>query len=252
MQTLNELVNFLDNYLDIKNVKDASFNGLQVQGRKNIKKIMFAVTAGMETFKKAVDIQADMIVVHHGLFWKGVNPNLTSYNFDRVDFLIKNNISLYASHLPLDKHPEVGNNVQLLKLLGFNIDKPFAFYDGQNISFTGKADEPKTIQKIREILEEELGATCKVLPFGKKEIKTMAVCSGGGGYPQLTEAINADVDFYLTGDSTEFYHVVKDAKFNVICAGHHATETVGVKALADLIKDKFDIATEFMDIPTGL
>ena len=252
MQTLNEITNFLDNYLDIKSIKDQSFNGLQVQGKSDVKKIVFAVTAGMETFEKAKQANADMIVVHHGLFWDGVNPNLTGYNFERIKFLIKNEMSLYGCHLPLDKHSEVGNNAQLLKLLGFKIDKPFGYYAGQHISFAGKTENPKTINEIQKILEKELGAKCKVLAFGKEIIKTMAVCSGGGGISQLTEAIGAGVDFYLTGDSTEFHHIVRDAKFNVICAGHHATETVGVKALSRVVKDKFNIEVEFIDIPTGL
>ncbi len=252
MANLNEITDFLDNYLDIKSVKDQSFNGLQVQGKQDVKKIVFAVTAGMETFKKAAQANADMIVVHHGLFWDGVNPNLTGYNFERVQFLIKNEIALYGCHLPLDKHPEVGNNAQLLKLLGFDVDQPFGYYAGQYISFTGKTDKPKTIIEIQEILEKQLGAKCKVLLFGKKEIKTMAVCSGGGGQAQLAEAINLGVDFYLTGDSTEFYHNVCDAKFNVICAGHHATEIVGVKALAPILKNKFNVEVEFINIPTGL
>ena len=251
MANLNEVAKFLDNYLDIKSVKDQSFNGLQVEGKQDIKKIVFAVTAGMETFKKSAQANADMIFVHHGLFWHGVNPNLTGYNFDRVKFLIKSEISLYASHLPLDKHPEVGNNAQLLKLLGFEIDQPFGYYAGQYISFIGKTDKPKKIIEIQEILEKQLDAKCKVISFGKKEIKTMAVCSGGGGQSQLAEAIDSGVDFYLTGDSTEFYHNVRDAKFNVICAGHHATETVGVKALAPILKNKFNLEVEFINISTG-
>jgi dinuclear metal center YbgI/SA1388 family protein len=252
MQKLNEIVKFLDEYLDTKNVKDQSWNGLQVEGKQEVKKVMFAATAGFTTFQKAQQINADMVVVHHGMFWDGVNPNLKGPNKKRVELLMKNGISVYASHLPLDKHPEVGNNAQLLKLLGFAKDKEFGLYAGQHISFTGKTDKPKTIDEIEKILKDQIGATCKTLPFGKKEIKTMAVCSGGGGFPQLMEAIEVGVDFYLTGDSTEFYHVVKDSQINVICGGHHATETVGIKALASVVESKFGVETQFVDIPTGM
>ncbi len=252
MTKLNEIVSFLDEYLDIKNIKDDSWNGLQLQGKNEVKKIMFAVDAGIQTFEKAVEINADMIVVHHGHFWKPADPSITGFNKKRIEFLLKHQTSLYASHLPLDKHPEVGNNAQLIKILGFEKDKNFAFYGGEYISFTGKTNKSKTVKEIEKILEKEIGATCKTLPFGKKEIKTIAVCSGGGGYPQFSEAIDSGVDLYFTGDSTELYHMAKDAHINVIFAGHHATETVGVKVLALVVKDKFGVETIFVDIPTGL
>lgn len=252
MIKLNQITSFLDNYLDTKNVKDGSWNGLQVEGKEEVEKIMFAVDAGMETFEKAVEINADMIVVHHGMFWQGVNPCVKGYTKDRVQFLLKNGIYLYASHLPLDKHPIVGNNAQLIKLLGFEKDKEFGMYAGDFISFTGKTDNPKTIKEIESILKKEIGATCKTLPFGKEQISTIAVCSGGGGYSQLVEAMDCGVDLYLTGDSTEMYHFIKDSKFNVIFAGHHATETVGVKALSKIVEKELNVKTIFVDIPTGL
>jgi len=154
--------------------------------------------------------------------------------------------------LPLDAHPESGNNAQLIKTLGFEIDKDFAEYGGQSISFTGKTQKPKSIEEIVKILEKELSATCKVLPFGKKEIKTIGVCSGGGGYPQFMQAVELGLDLYLTGDSTEMYQMVKDIGMNVVFAGHHATEIVGVKDLAKVVKEKLGVETLFIDIPTGL
>jgi len=248
-----ELISFLDTFLNIQNVKDDSFNGLQVEGKDDIRKVIFAVDAGMEIFEKAVEQNADMVVVHHGMFWNGANPCVTSWKKKRVEILLNHGISLYAAHLPLDMHPEVGNNVQLLKILGFEKENPFGFYHGQAISFTGKTDKPKTIDHIVMTLQSELGAECKVLPFGKKKIKHIAVCSGGGDdYGMLQEAFDAGADLYLTGDATLMHHQVKDMGFNVIFAGHHATETVGVKALASVIGEKFGIISEFCNIPTGL
>jgi dinuclear metal center YbgI/SA1388 family protein len=253
MEKLNAIIDHLDIYLDTKNIKDDSWNGLQVEGRENVSKIMFAVDAGQETFDKAVELHADMIVVHHGIFWKPASPVVTGWKKKQIETLLNNGISLYASHLPLDKHPEVGNNAQLIKLLGYEKDKGFCQYHGETISFTGKTNTPKTINEVEEILTKELGASCKVLPFGKKEISTIAVCSGGGAaHPILNEAIEVGADLYLTGDATEMYHLIKDQKMNVIFAGHHATETVGVKALAEYLKNKFDVETEFVNIPTGL
>jgi dinuclear metal center YbgI/SA1388 family protein len=253
MCELQKLVSFLDEYLCVKSIKDDSYNGLQVESNKEVKKVVFAVTAGLEVFKKAVDLKCNMIVVHHGIFWKGVNPNICGTKKKQVEFLLKNEISLYASHLPLDLHEEVGNNAQLLEILDYKKEKRFCKYYDNEIGFIGKSKEKKSINDIKNILENKIGATCKILDFGKKEIEKLAVCSGGGAnYGFLQEAINLGADLYLTGDSTEMYHFAKDLNFNIIFAGHHATETVGVKALSKIIKKKFNLETAFLDIPTGL
>lgn len=253
MSNLRDITLFLDTYLESSSIKDDSWNGLQVEAKKEVNKILFAVDAGMMTFERAAEEGADMVVVHHGLFWRSSNPSICGWNKKRVDFLVKNGISLYASHLPLDRHRVVGNNAQLIKLLGFNIESDFGYYGGQYISFTGRSDEYKTIYDIEEILEREIGADCKLLPFGKEEISTIAVCSGGGAsFPLFMESVSLGVDVYLTGDSTEMYQLAKDIGMNVIFAGHHATEIVGVKALAELIHEKFGVKSVFVDIPTGL
>ncbi|MCK4651156.1 Nif3-like dinuclear metal center hexameric protein [Candidatus Babeliales bacterium] len=255
MIELKEIVSFLNKYLNIEKFKnkDDSWNGLQVEGRKQIEKILFAVDAGIKTFQKAKELNVDMIVVHHGMFWKGANPSTVDYTKNRLDFLLKNEISLYASHLPLDAHPESGNNAQLLNLLGFKKDKEFCYFYGEFISFIGKTKDPKTVSQIRSVLEEKIGSSCKVLNFGKEKISTIAVCSGGGAnYKFLNEAIELGVDLYLTGDATEMYHLAKDIGINIIFAGHHATETLGVKALSEIVKDEFKVDTVFVDIPTGL
>ena len=167
-------------------------------------------------------------------------------------FLLENEISLYASHLPLDKHPVVGNNAQLLKILGFDIASPFGFYHGQPISFVGKSKTGISREQIIKELENKLNAECKVLPFGPEKISTIAVCSGGGSIATFMEALYLGVALYLSGDSTEIYHLAKDARMNVIFAGHHATETVGVKALAEIVEKEIGVDTIFVDIPTDL
>jgi dinuclear metal center YbgI/SA1388 family protein len=249
----DELVSFLDQYLEIKTIQDDAWNGLQVEGTDLVGKAFFAVDAGMETLQQAKKHNANMIVVHHGMFWQGSKPCLVGPQRRQCEFLLKEGISLYAAHLPLDKHPEVGNNAQLLKILGYDVERPFCKYHGQDISFIGKTSKPKSVEAIVKILQGQLGAECKVLPFGKKIIHRMAVCSGGGAnYGILQEALDAEVDLYLTGDATEMYHKIKDNNFNVIFAGHHATEIVGVRALSNLIAKKFDVEALFFDIPTSL
>ncbi len=252
MVQLTDIISFLDTYLAINTVKDDSWNGLQVEGKTTVSKIMFAVDAGMQTFEKAIELKADMVVVHHGLMWNGTNPSYRGAHKRRIETLVQNGISLYAAHLPLDKHPVVGNNAQLIALMGFEKDKPFAMYHGDTISFTGKTKTPKTIAEIESILKNNLGAQCKTLAFGPQKISTIAVCSGGGGYEQLAEAAAAGVDLYVTGDATEYYHIARDYELNVIFAGHHATEIVGVRALAPVVNKECSVQTIFVDIPTGL
>lgn len=250
MAKLKDIVKFLDQYLETDKFEE--WNGLQIEGKNEVKKIVFAVDASIDTFKEAIKDGADLIVVHHGLFWKSSNPSFVGYNKERIDLLQKNKISLYASHLPLDRHRVVGNNAQLLKLLGAKITKEFLKYGNFNIGWIGECEKPITIKYAVAKLKAELNAECTVLPFGREEIKTIAVCSGGGGYEPFFEAFNSGVDLYLGGEAIDVYSLAKDAKFNVIFAGHHATETVGVKALSKVIAKKFRTKDIFIDIPTGL
>jgi len=253
MTTRSEIVIFLDDYLVIDDFPDDSaWNGLQIEGRESISKIVFTTDTGIQTFEQAIAIHADMIVVHHGIFWKQSNPSIVSYTKKRVKLLLDNGISLYTAHLPLDKHPEVGNNAQLIELLGFTKDMPFAWYKGHYLSFIGKSDTPYSIDGIVRILKEKLSAQCTVLPFGKKEIKTIAICSGGADHVQLDEAIDRCVDLFIAGEAFECYHDVRDAGINVIFAGHHATEILGVKALSNVVQERFNVEAYFIDIPTKL
>ncbi len=252
MPKLNDIVKFLDQYLETEKFEDGSWNGLQVEGKGEVKKIVFAVDASVDIFKEAIKNGADMVVVHHGLFWKNVNPSFIGFNKERIDLLQKNKISLYASHLPLDRHKIAGNNAQLLKLLGALITKEFFKHGNLNIGWIGEYKKPITIKYATEKLEAELNARCIALPFGKEKIKTIAVVSGGGSYEAFFEAFDLGVDLFLGGEPIDIYSFAKDAKFNAIFAGHHATEIVGVKALSKIIKNKFKVETVFINIPTGL
>jgi len=252
MVKLKNIVKFLDNYLKIKDIEDTSWNGLQVEGKPDVNKIVFTENAGLDTFKKAIKEGTDMIVVHHGHFWKTGNPSFVGSNKERVALLYKNGISLYAAHLPLDRHREVGNNAQLLKLLGAKIKKGFFMENGKNVGWIGKFKKPVSLKDIVKKLTSNLKAKCTPLLFGSDKIKALAVCSGGGGYKSFYDALNEKVDLYLTGDTIEVYNSAKDAKFNVIFAGHYATEILGVKALMPLIEKRFKVKAVFIDDPTGL
>jgi dinuclear metal center YbgI/SA1388 family protein len=251
MAELKEITNWLDNYLKIEDIEDYCWNGLQFEGKKEVKKIAFAVDACKETFTEAIDLGADFLIVHHGIFWKGTNPSIKETTKERIDILFKGNLSLYSAHLPLDRHKESGNNAQLIKILGGKILEEFSFKDGKNVGWTAKFKHKIPIHELKFILEKQLNAKCTILNFGNQKIEKLAVCSGGGSYNDFNEAMKK-ADAYLTGDSIEITQTAKDNKFNVIFAGHYATEITGVKALMPLIQKKFKTETIFIDKPTGL
>lgn len=251
MASLAEITHYLDTYLAIYDVADACWNGLQVEGSLEVTTIALSVDAGQEIFRQAHSLGAQLLVTHHGHFWTTNNPSLIGWQRQRLAPLLDNHISLYTAHLPLDRHREVGNNVQLLQLLGAQPKEAFGEHDGVSISWVGEGS-PTSLEDIQTTLEDGLGATLIVLPFGPKKIKRIAVMSGGGSYADVTEAIAKNVDLYVTGDTSEAYHLAKDAGLNVIFAGHYATEILGIKALGAKIKEKFGVKAAFIDLPTGL
>jgi len=249
MVLLKEIVEFLDGELGIKDVEDSSNNGLQVEGKKEIKKIAFAVDACMEVFEKAKDF--DMIIIHHGISWDDSLKYLTGINYSRVKFLIENNISLYAAHLPLDKHPKHGNNAEFCRIFGLKHIHGFGDYHKQMIGFAGEKEI--ALKDFVKEINKKLNSSCKVFDFGKKQIKKIAVVSGNGGSSIVTEAVSKGFDCIVTGEAGHSsYHIAKEGNLNVIAAGHYATETLGVKALMNILKDKFDVEVKFIDAPTGL
>ncbi|VVB61393.1 GTP cyclohydrolase 1 type 2 [uncultured archaeon] len=252
MVRLSEVRRFLDNYLKTDDVSEESWNGLQIEGKPEVKKIAFAVDASIDTFKKAIKEKADLVVVHHGQFWKSENPSIAGWIKERIDILYKNGVSLYVAHLPLDRHREVGHNALLLKLMGAKISEEFLEEHEKNIGWIGERQKPVALQKIVSTLNSELSTKCKVLSFGKKNIRKIAVCSGGGNDEDFFEVLHENVDLYVSGDSIDVYSTAKDAKMNVIFAGHYASETIGMKALAKVLAKKFGVKTVFVDVPTGL
>jgi len=242
--------NILD--MDIVNKIDSSMNGFQVnQGKRQINKVAFAVDASMETFKKAVEWNAEVLFVHHGLFW-GYPIAVTDSHYERLSFLIKNNISLYAAHLPLDMNPIIGNNFGIAKKLNLENIHPFGSYKGVKIGNAGTLSQIKTIDAILEILEIKKTETLGILPFGNSKISTVAIVSGGATR-EITQAMEQNIDLYITGDlSHETYHICKEGRINMISAGHYFTETFGPKLMAEKLKRDKAIETVFIDVPTGL
>ncbi len=247
----DELVAFLDEYLQISAYPDKSSNGLQVEGKPEVERVAFAVDTTLKTIERAAKAKADMLIVHHGMIWGGLNY-ITGMHYKRLRALIENGLNLYAAHLPLDAHPEVGNNVELLKLLGLKPKGPFGDYRGLSIGYWGEFERPEPIEKVAQIIAEKLDATVKTYEFGKREVKTVGAVSGAGAFA-LEEAWKKGIDLLITGESGHAdYLTAVDLPQSVLVAGHYKTETLGVKALMGLLKERFGLDVFFIDEPTGL
>jgi|Deesub1362A_J573_1020465.scaffolds.fasta_scaffold00306_7 dinuclear metal center YbgI/SA1388 family protein len=248
---IKKLAGFLDDFLGINEWDDRSINGLQVEGRQEVNKAVFSVDACMDAFHMAKEEDADILVVHHGLIWGGIDC-VKGLIKRRLKFLLENEISLYAAHLPLDAHPEIGNNAELLKIAGADMEEPFGTYHGRQIGYSGSFRDPVSLDELSEALSRELKTNPKILRFGKEEVMKVAAVSGGGSFA-VPEAAEKKIDVLITGEAEHSaYHTAKESQLNVIFAGHYATETVGVRALMGVVKDRFDIEVEFLDIPTDL
>lgn len=251
MKKLKEIINFLNQYLETDQISDISFNGLQIEGNTEINKILLTTDFSLESAQYAQKNNFDLMIVHHGQFWSKVNPSLVGFSKKRIKIMLDNNISLYACHLPLDKHKEVGNNAQLIKYLGAEIQSEFLDVNGVKISYVGKFKEPKKFDEIVEKMNT-LGSNQLDFQLGKEKVETVAVCSGGGGIADFNEALKFNCDLYITGETSEIYHLAKENRVNLIFGGHHATEILGVKALGKIVEKKFGVLCRFVDFPTGL
>jgi len=244
----NKLTEYLSKYLKVEKFDDYCPNGLQVEGKSNIKKIVTAVSASIELFNKAIEHKADAILVHHGIIWNYERPVYKGSYRERVKLLLDNNISLFAFHLPLDAHSVVGNNARLAKHLGLKSCKPFGDHKGQVIGIKGKiakTSKDKFFKKVENLVNREI----LVFPYGPKSISNIGIVSGGA-QKEFTQAISENLDAYITGEVSEHIkYLSQEEKVHYISAGHYATENFGVKSLGNHLKNKFKINVEFIDIP---
>jgi len=247
-----EFVFWLDEYLKVNEITDISHNGLQLEGPAKIGRVAFAVDATIASFEKAVECKANLLVVHHGLLWK--EPvKIIGPHFTRIKTLINGNCGLYASHLPLDLHPEVGNNAQIAKCLELVDLKPFGDYHGVMIGCGGSLKEPESLESLVNKFKISAGSEpLHVLAFGSDPVSRVAIVSGGA--PEFAEAAaHEGYDTFITGDAQhQVYHTAREYGINLIFGGHYATETFGVKALEKKVREVFELETVFLDVPTGL
>jgi dinuclear metal center YbgI/SA1388 family protein len=249
---LKRIVAFLDNTLKISDFgADSAMNGLQVESSAEVKRIATAVDISDRSIMKAAASGADLLIVHHGLFWGDPVP-ITGVMARRIKFLLSKEVSLYAAHLPLDCHPDIGNNAQLAELLGLEKRQPFGNYHGMIIGLCGVLHRPITLASIARKLKQTLGAESKIFHFGPDRVKKLGIVSGGGA-SLVGDAVSAGCDTLLTGETSHSaYHVAREARVTLICAGHYATETVGVRALGTLLETELGLPAKFIDDPTGL
>ncbi len=252
--TLNEVTSWLTKYLrhDEWSGKDRSLNGLQVSCKKaQVARVAFAVDACLQSFQKAVVDGADLLVVHHGLFW-GQPLAVTGGHYQRLKTLLDADLALFASHLPLDAHPVCGNNAVIAQVLGLEDLVPFGTYHGAKIGYAGRLGAPLTLDRVCEILLGGREQALQILPFGKPKVSTVGIVSGGAT-SEIREAIVEGLDLYITGDADHtIYHEALEAGINMISGGHYATETWGVRRLAEVMALETGLSTVFLDSPTGL
>ena len=246
----DDLVAYLDEYLAIAAWEDRSLNGLQVAGSPAVAKVALATDAALATFQMAAETGARFLIVHHGLFWGAPAP-ITGTLRARLAALLDAQISLYAAHLPLDAHPEVGNNAILARLLGILEPRPFGRHGDRTIGFEGKLPRPMELAALVGRIEALLGGHTDALAFGSDQVERVAIVSGDAA-DLIPEASRCGVGAFITGETSHVaWHVAREHRLNVLFAGHYATETLGVRALGDHVAARFGVETVFLDAPTG-
>ncbi len=245
---LTTLVEEADRYLSSGKIQDYCPNGLQVEGRPQVTRIVSGVTASQALLDAAVDAGADLVLVHHGYFWKGENPCITGLKQRRLKTLLKNDRSLLAYHLPLDVHPEVGNNVQLARQLDITVEGPLDPDNPRVVGLVGSLAEPVSARDFARRVSDVMGRE-PLLIEGEQVIRRVGWCTGGGqGY--IDQAIAAGVDLFISGEASEqTFHSARENGISFIAAGHHATERYGVQALGDYLARRFALEHLFIDCP---
>jgi len=224
-------------------------NGLQVENRGGVSRIAAAVDATPATVKKTISAGADLLIVHHGLFWGATHP-WTGNRYKLLRLLLDNNVAVYSSHLPLDAHPRLGNNAQLCKALDIKAAKPFFVERGQAIGLRGALN--LTRAQLAKRLAKVTGTEPTVLPGGNARCRRVGVVTGGAG-AEMKTAADEGVDTFITGEGPHWtFALAEDLGLNVFYGGHYATETFGVKALSESLSKKFKLPWTFIDHPTGL
>lgn len=245
MVQLTELVKFCDQLLEVDAFQDYAPNGLQVEGAAQVGKIVSGVTASQALIEAAVASKADLLLVHHGFFWKGESARITGIKRRRIARLLAADINLLAYHLPLDAHPEIGNNAQLASRLGFDVEGRFG---RDQIAMYGRLPRVMSVAQLTEYISRRLGRQAIHLGDGEAQIERVAWCTGAAqGYIEAAPALG--VQAYISGEvSEQTTHFARESGIHYLSAGHHATERYGVQALGELLARQFNLSHCFIDI----
>ncbi|MEN8169445.1 MAG: Nif3-like dinuclear metal center hexameric protein [Pseudomonadota bacterium] len=249
MTTLQQIIDYCDTLLNVADYQDYAPNGLQVEGGGEVRRIVSGVTASQALIDAAIELKADLLLVHHGYFWKGESPAIVGMKQRRIKALLDHDISLLAYHLPLDGHAELGNNAQLARVLGLADEGRFGHGPDGGIAMYGTLSEEMSSQALARLLSEQLGREPLLVEGGEHPIRRVGWCSGGAqGYIEQAAALGLDA--YISGEISEpTVHTARELGIHYFSAGHHATERYGVQALADHLADHFTVENHFVDIP---
>lgn len=242
---ISDLLDYTGQLLQVERFRDYSPNGLQVEGKAQVETIVSGVTASLALLHQAAELGADLVLVHHGYFWKGEDARITGTRRARLKFLLERDINLAGYHLPLDAHPQLGNNARLAEVLGFGIE---GWFGEQSIAAHGVLLQPQTLAELGNSIATTLGREPLVIGDAARTIRRIAWCTGAA-QDYLELAINLGVDAFLTGEVSErTVHLARESGVCFIAAGHHATERYGVQALGEHLAQRFGLRHQFVDI----
>ncbi len=243
---IRELTATLNALLDSDAYRDLCPNGLQAEGRADVRHVVCGVSACVDLFEQALKRGADTILVHHGIIWNFERPLYRGGYKKRIKLLLENNLNLLAYHLPLDAHATLGNNALIARELGLNDREPFGDYNGMPIGFSGVFDN--TADKLFEQVRQRINTDALIFPFGPSTVRRVGIISGAA-QKEIKQAVMQGFDAFITGEVSEHvYHYAREEGIHFIAAGHHATEVFGVRALGEYIGREFNLKTEFVNI----
>ncbi|BBB31967.1 conserved hypothetical protein [Thermotomaculum hydrothermale] len=249
----DKVIDFLNSVFKVEEWKDSSMNGLQVEGADEVSGIALGVDACLELFEKAKKENMNFVVVHHGFFWGKVFP-ISSFWKERFKFLLENDMSLYACHLPMDANPTLGHNATIANRLNLLNISPFGEYHGDYIGFSGEFENELNIEEVKEKLSNLFDYGVRIFKFGKESIKRVGVVSGDAATEDiLKECADKNIDLFITGETNHVaYHIIKELKLNVAFCGHYATERFSLFELEKILEEEFNLPVKFFEIPTGM
>lgn len=245
--TVEQVADWLDGLLKPDAFEDAAWNGLQVGNSGRLGVVCAGVDASLAFFEAAAKRGAGMVICHHGISWGDSLKTLTGLNYRLVSFLMQHDLALWASHLPLDAHPVLGNNARIAHRMGLMETRPFCEYHGQKIGVQGVLPKAATRTTIVRRVQQVTQAKPQVMPFGKDVVRSIGIVSGGAA-AEIAQAAEAGLDLYLSGEPTlQAYNLAEQLGINAVFAGHYATERFGIRALAAVLRTTFRLQTAFVD-----